>query len=80
MATSAASYRRSSNLDRDPRDLSPVPVTAAPRSRLGLVSPDLITAEHICRDLEELCEMGILEAFVDMYGIVRYRPTEGISQ
>lgn len=66
MATSAASYRN-------------------PQSKLTLeLSTEQIPRPHtlgqVCRDLEELCEMGILEAFIDMYGIVRYRPTHAGAQ
>jgi hypothetical protein len=35
------------------------------------------TLHRVCRDLEQLCEMGILEAFRDEYNVVRYRPVNG---
>lgn len=35
------------------------------------------TLGQVCRDLEELCAAGFLEAFRDEYNIVRYKPTEG---
>lgn len=36
------------------------------------------TALKVCRDLEALCAMGLLEAYRQPFdGIVRYRPTGG---
>lgn len=35
------------------------------------------TLHQVCRDLEQLCEMGILEAFRDEYNVVRYRTVDG---
>jgi hypothetical protein len=65
--------------ERHPRDLAPVPAIPGPNNRGAIVSPDLfrpkVTAGQVCRDLEELCAIGLLEAFRDEYNIVRYRPT-----
>ncbi|HEY3972353.1 MAG TPA: hypothetical protein VGM18_05065 [Candidatus Sulfotelmatobacter sp.] len=38
-------------------------------------NPRPATLHQVCRDLEQLCEMGLLEAFRDEYNIVRYRTT-----
>jgi hypothetical protein len=35
------------------------------------------TIGQVCRDLEELCAAGFLEAFRDEHNIVRYRPLVG---
>ncbi len=60
MATSAASYRK------------PQPALTLEMSTEQNPRPH--TLGQVCRDLEELCAAGFLEAYVDMYGIVRYRP------
>lgn len=85
MATLAAPYHKPQptltlevKAERHPRDLAPVPAIPHSTGR-GLVSPDLVrpkvTAGQVCRDLEELCAAGFLEAFRDEYNIVRYRLT-----
>ena len=37
-------------------------------------TPKPVTTGQVCRDLEELCAAGFLEAFRDEFNIVRYRP------
>ena len=60
MATASASYR------------NPQPTLSL---KLQLEQNKFIpTADQVCRDLEQLCAMGILEAFRDEHNIVRYRP------
>lgn len=39
--------------------------------------PPRLTEHRIARDLESLCDMGLIEAFRDDNNIVRYRPTNG---
>jgi hypothetical protein len=36
-------------------------------------NPQRVRPGQLCRDLEELCAAGFLEAFRDEYNIVRYR-------
>jgi hypothetical protein len=36
-----------------------------------------LTRGQVARSLVELCELGLLEAYEDQYGIVRYQPTQG---
>ena len=40
-------------------------------------NPPRLTEHRIARDLEALCEMGLVEAFRDENNIVRYRPADG---
>jgi hypothetical protein len=46
----------------------------APKSE---TSNPLTTLGQVCADLEELCAVGLLEAYRDEYNVVRYRPIEG---
>jgi hypothetical protein len=46
------------------------PLTLQPRTEQN---SQRVTAGQVCRDLEELCAAGFLEAFRDEYNIVRYR-------
>jgi|HubBroStandDraft_6_1064221.scaffolds.fasta_scaffold00550_27 hypothetical protein len=36
-----------------------------------------LTRGQVARSLVELCELGLVEAYEDQYGIVRYQPTQG---
>jgi hypothetical protein len=62
MATTAASYRNSQP--------TPTPKVQPEQNKFTL------STGQVCRDLEELCAAGFLEAFRDEYNIVRYRPVE----
>jgi len=64
MATASASYRN-------------------PQPHIEQKQPDenfVFTPGQLCRDLEQLCAQGFLEAFRDEYNIVRYRPTNRVAQ
>lgn len=65
MATTAASYQK-------PQPSLTLEVSIEQTSRPSTIG-------QVCRDLETLCEMGILEAFRDPYNIVRYRPAGKIA-
>lgn len=53
------------------------PASSQPQPAHRLVIPlrtkPEFTEHRIARDLEALCEMGLIEAFRDEYNIVRYR-------
>lgn len=47
--------------------------------------PQLLTTEEfatfsaLANDLKDLCDAGLVEAFEDPTGVIRYRPTERIA-
>lgn len=63
MATPAASYR------------NPQPIAEQKESNCSMRRQ--AAYRHIARDLEELCDMGLVEKFRDEHNIIRYRPTNG---
>lgn len=54
-----------------PQPAHGIVIPLKPRSQRGY------SEAVIARTIEDLCEMGLVEAFCDEHNIVRYRPTGG---
>jgi hypothetical protein len=74
-----AAYRNSS----EPRSENSVPCrqpAISPSLRLEIRqqrSSARFSVGEVCSNLEQLCEMGLLEPHRDEFNIVRYKPTGG---